>query len=125
MEFAIRCDVSPPTALVAVHGDLDVFGVTRLSRTVGEAVRRGARRVRLDVGATTFVDVSAMSQLARVLARVRVNDGDLLVTKASPAFRRACMLAGLEGAFLLPPAEGTGPLHRPRSPETQGRCAGP
>jgi anti-anti-sigma factor len=119
MEFAISCDVSPPTALVAVHGDLDVFGVSRLARSVGEAVRRGARQVLLDLGATTFVDVAAISQLARVLVMVRANDGDLTLATASPAFRRACTLAGMEVAFRL--AEGSGPPHRPRSPETQGR----
>ena len=101
MDFAVRCHLSPPSALLAVRGDLDVFSAAEVGYRVGEAVRSGCLSVMLDAGETPFVDIAALSELARAAAMVRAHDGSFDLAAASPSFRRLSTLSGLDVVFRL------------------------
>lgn len=105
MEPAVRCHLSPPSALVAVRGDLDVFSAAQVGYRVGEAMRSGCLSILVDAGETPFVDIAALSELARAAAVVRACDGTFDVAAASPSFRRLSILSGLDVVFRLVAAD--------------------
>jgi anti-anti-sigma factor len=101
MESAVRCHLSPPSALVAIRGDLDVFSAAQVGYRVGDAVRAGCLSIMLDAGETPFVDIAALSELARAAALVRACHGSFDLAAASPSFRRLSTLSGLDVVFRL------------------------
>jgi anti-anti-sigma factor len=102
MQFSLRSTVSPPDVHLAMDGELDIFTAGQVSRALGEALRDGCRRARLDVAGVTFVDASALGVLVRARELMKSCAGSMEVVAFSPVFLRLCVLTELMTLLSMP-----------------------
>jgi anti-anti-sigma factor len=89
-------------ALVRVSGRLDATGAAALEAELNEAVRAGARKLRLDLSGVTFLSSAGIRVLFRSQQALARLGGELGVTDASDAVRHVLRLSGVDrllGAF--------------------------
>jgi len=103
VDFSIRSAVDPPTVILDISGELDIFSAQQVSHRLDEAIQAGCRFVVADVGRVGFVDASGLGMLHRALRRVESHEGSLQFVAVSDTFRRVCGLTGLDTVFQLPP----------------------
>lgn len=68
-KFEIAVEVASSEGRVAIAGDLDMSTSPRLGRAVKTALRRGARRIIVDLHNVTFIDSSGLRTLIELHRR--------------------------------------------------------
>jgi anti-anti-sigma factor len=79
------------TATVVVRGDLDIANVDRLDAAVAPIIRRGPKRLLVDVGGLRFADSSAIAVWVRWAAIA----GGIELHHPSPLLRQVITKMGL------------------------------
>lgn len=92
----IEKSISGDGALVRVSGRLDATGATALEGDLNEAVRAGARRLRLDLSDVAFLSSAGIRVLFRAQRAVSRLGGALAVVEASEAVRHVLALSGVD-----------------------------
>ena len=80
--FCARASRSNGTAVVAVHGDVDLYTAPRLWETIDAATTEIPRELVLDLTDVRFLDSSGLSVLVRAHKRLRPVDGKVVVRGA-------------------------------------------
>jgi anti-sigma B factor antagonist len=89
-------DVGEHTAVIAVHGELDVNSADALRSALSDGSNGDGRRVVLDLVGTTFIDSTALgiiSGASKALARA---GGSLTIVASDPRIVRVFKLTGLD-----------------------------
>lgn len=92
-------------ALLRASGRLDATGAAALENELNEAVRAGARALRLDLSDVTFLSSAGIRVLFRTHRAISRLGGSLSVAEASEAVRHVLALSGVDR--LLGSASGT------------------
>ena len=82
--------------VVTVEGEVDCATAPRLSADIRAAFGSGARRVRIDLSGTTFMDSSGLHVLVDAAERARALGRELTITCPPGNVRRVIEIAGLE-----------------------------
>ena len=101
MEFSAAVSFEGDHVHLCVVGELDVFTASGLRRQLQDALAQGGTRFKVDAADVTFVDAAGLGELVRLRNAVTPVGGTVTFVAASPAFRRACQVAGLTRAFRL------------------------
>jgi anti-sigma B factor antagonist len=114
MDFFSALSLHPPQAHLLVKGELDAFAAATLYCRLDEAIDHGCISYTVDASAVTFVDAGGLGILVRLSNEVAPFGGTVIITAASPRFRRIAEIVGLGEAFGLdlvpvcrPPAPGS------------------
>ena len=103
--FAIEETRRGETAVLVLHGELDLAYADELSARLAELRDRGEPVV-LDLDRLEFIDSSGLRVLLQAVQDSRAGDWSFAVTKGSEAVARLLRGAGLEGR--LPTVDGPG-----------------
>jgi anti-anti-sigma factor len=90
---------------VTVSGRLDAAWADHLARALDEAVRGGAHRIRLDMGAVSYMSSIGLRVLLRIFKQLQKLQGSFAVVNPSDAVKSVLELAGL-GVLLASGAAG-------------------
>jgi anti-sigma B factor antagonist len=100
--FRIDDEARPgPTAVFAVHGELDLHEAPELQDRITTAIDRGARRIVVDLTDVTFIDSMALGVLLRATHRLRPSGGSLRLVVPNPNLRRIFEISELHQVFTL------------------------
>ena len=90
--------VSPPWAVVAWFGDIDVATAGACRRAADEAIRSGATHVAIDLRAVTFLDSSGLAVVSRLLRACREREGEVCLLEPQPIVATALRVTGFAAA---------------------------
>jgi len=96
-EFGIDIGSAEGATVLVVTGELDLATAPKLRTALAEA----SGSVRLDLGAVTFLDSSAISVLVDAKQRLDKAGGALVLHSLAGQTRRVLEIAGLEDFFQL------------------------
>lgn len=88
------------TVVATVTGELDADNCNRLGAAILEG-RGDAPSVMVDLGAVTFLDSSAVSELLRIRTELAADDIAMSIGEVSDQVRRVLEITGLLGTFGL------------------------
>jgi anti-sigma B factor antagonist len=98
-----RCDVfhAPDRAIVAIHGEVDVFTAPTVSREVRAALALPIAAVRIDLRHVTFLDSSGVHVLVATRRMAAELGIPYSLTSVPPQVRRVLHVTGLAATFGL------------------------
>ncbi|HZC74190.1 MAG TPA: STAS domain-containing protein [Jatrophihabitans sp.] len=88
-------------AEIALHGELDIANAPELRAEFALHLDAGRGVLRVDTGAVTFIDSTAIGELVKASGRCREAHGSLILTNAPARLRQLVKIAGLEGVLLI------------------------
>lgn len=94
--FRIDVAESGVVAVVALHGELDLFTAIE-AQAVVDSLAASNRLVTVDLRGLSFMDSSGVAMLVRLDARSRQDGFDLCVVKGSDLVHRVIVMCGLDG----------------------------
>ncbi len=94
--------------VVSLAGELDLLSARPVCRLIARELATG-RRVILDLGRVTFIDVAGASALLDADRRCRASGAQLVIRRPNHAVRRVLSLSGLDGALGIEPADSLNP----------------
>jgi anti-sigma B factor antagonist len=102
-QFAVEARTNRRTALVALHGELDIVTVSKVAEVLDglEPQADGVRHVVLDLRGLTFMDVTGLRELLRQNEFARINRHNLAVVRGTDAIQRVLKLTGVEEMLVL------------------------
>ena len=86
---------------VALHGELDLGGASRLEATLHDLARQACQLV-LDLRGVTFIDSYGLRALVSTHGVVAAGSGAFNIIAASPQVKRPFAVTGLDLAYLWP-----------------------
>ena len=95
-QFAVDVTRQQNEPVVRVRGDVDLDTAPVLERRLNELVDDGAREIVVDAGGLTFMDMTGLTVLVRVLKRLRARDGRIRVRSASRSVQKVLEITGLD-----------------------------
>ncbi len=87
------------TAVVALHGEVDMETADEIAGVVRTALDAGYTRLALDLSQVTFMDSQGLNALIGGRNEVLAAGGSLVSRDPSPAVCRVLELTGLDGIF--------------------------
>jgi len=93
--FGAAASRSNDTAVVAVHGDVDLYTAPRLWETIDAAIAGTPHELVIDLSDVSFVDSSGLSVLVKAHKRLRPVDGTVVVRGAGEQVYMALELTKL------------------------------
>jgi len=102
-QLAVETRSNRRTALVALHGELDLLTVSKVAEVLDGLELRadGLRHVVLDLRGLTFMDVLGLKELIRQNEFARRNHHNLAVVRDTAAIQRVLELTGVEDSLVL------------------------
>jgi anti-sigma B factor antagonist len=94
--------VDEQTAVVVIHGELDLWSAPQLKRTLYELLAAGRSRLVLDLGDVRFMDSTALGVLVGVDRRL-ASDQRLALAQAGREVLRVLELTGVAAGFRIFP----------------------
>ena len=88
-------DDSTATAIVSVHGDLDLATVAELDDQLGAAWDTGQPHICLDLSSATFIDSTGILSILRADARAQQAGRKMTLVEAAPDVHRVFTVLGL------------------------------
>jgi len=82
-KFGAHASRTNGTAVIAVHGDIDLYTAPQLWETIDAATAEIPRQLVVDLTEVDFLDSSGLSVLVRAHKRLRPVDGTVVVRGAS------------------------------------------
>jgi len=106
MNLPIHCDGE--TFLVSLtEARLDALCSAGFRQALQECLAQGARRIVVDMSATSFIDSSGLGSLVSVLRKLS-GPGSLVLRGVTPPVERALRLARLDRILIVEPAAAPG-----------------
>lgn len=93
--------VSAETAVVALHGQVDLHTAPELRACIGASIDDGATRIVVDLSEATFIDSMTLGVLLGAVKRLRPSNGRVLVVCSDPHIRRVFEITLLDRVFSL------------------------
>lgn len=90
--------------VVALGGEVDVFGAPQLRDRLLGLIESGERRIVVDMDGLEFCDSSGLGVLIGGLRRARTNDGELSIACSRRKILRIFRNTGLEQVFTIYPS---------------------
>jgi anti-anti-sigma factor len=94
-------DLSDSTTVLTLAGEIDRDSSTDLREAADQAVRRGRRRLILDLAKVTFCDSSGLSLFVDLHRQAGANGGWLRLAGAQPELRAMFRVTHLDHLFAL------------------------
>jgi anti-anti-sigma factor len=94
-----------------LRGEFDAYSTPMLGDALDRAIQRGDYEIVIDMAAVTFVDMSTLNQIVRVMQEVYRHNGHLVVASPDRNVLRAIDLAGLRHALRVYPGRDEALLH--------------
>lgn len=109
--ITVRADAAAHSSTVLVDGELDLAYADTLQATLAAELRRGRRRVCIDMSAVTFADATALGVLVNAHNEFRANGGAIVLTGTGRQVKRLLRVTGLEDVLpvVAPPGVETEP----------------
>lgn len=98
-QFAVDVTGHESEPVVRVRGDVDLDTAPLLERRLNELIDDGARQIVVDFGELTFMDMTGLTVLVRVLKRLRARGGRIRLRSASPSVQKVLEITGLDGVL--------------------------
>ncbi len=86
--------------IVAVHGAIDIASAPQLWDQLSELIP-DTKCLVLDLGATEFIDSTALSMIVRALKRLRHGGGDLIIRSPRPNVRKVFSITRLDRVLTI------------------------
>ena len=100
--FRIDCaQIGPDAFVLAVVGEADLHTAPQLDEKLDGIVDRGARRVLVDLMATSFMDSTTLGVLLRYQKRIIGGGGALVLVSDDPRVLRTFEITGLDRTFSI------------------------
>jgi anti-sigma B factor antagonist len=94
-------DLGGGVATVVVAGEADLYTAPELKEALNEAVAGGARRVLLDLSASTFIDSTTLGVLLGAVRRLYPLGGEMAIACPDPNIRRIFEITALDRVFRI------------------------
>jgi anti-sigma B factor antagonist len=94
--FSVALADASDDVVVSVSGELDILTAPVLERYLSTAVDRAPRRVVVDLGRVTFLDLRAINVLVEARQRIGAEGPDLVLRAPSAKVRRLIAMCGLD-----------------------------
>lgn len=91
----------PQTAVLAVHGDADLFAAPELRERITTAIDRGAIMVIVDLSDVSFIDSMGLGVLLGGMKRARARGGAIRLVVPRQDVRRIFEITLLDRVFAL------------------------
>jgi anti-sigma B factor antagonist len=91
--------LDPTTTVLNLRGEVDLYAAPELKRHVDGAIRRGKRRVILDLSDATFIDSTTLGIMVGGMKRLRPAGGALSVICPNPGMAKLFEITGLNRVF--------------------------
>ncbi|HYA45247.1 MAG TPA: STAS domain-containing protein [Acidimicrobiales bacterium] len=102
MELVLEVDDSrPPSTVLAVKGEVDVYTAPRLREKLVELDSQGKRRVVVDLEGVDFLDSTGLGVLVGGLKRLRSHGGDLDLVCTHQRILKIFEITGLTKVFSI------------------------
>lgn len=95
-------------SVVSVSGEADLASAPELRAALTAAIDGGARRLLVDLSATTFIDSTTLGVLLGAVKRLRPDGGELVVCCTDPNVRRVFEITLLDKIFAIADSVETG-----------------
>jgi anti-sigma B factor antagonist len=92
------------TSVIVVRGEVDARTARLLEARLDQVIADGARRLLVDLVATTFVDSTTLGALVDTARRLERAGGGLALVCATPAVVRVLEITGLNQALPVHPS---------------------
>lgn len=101
--LAVEARTHRRTALVALHGELDLVTVSKVAEVLDdlEPHADGMRHIVLDLRGLTFMDVVGLRELIKQNEYARTNRHNLAVVRGTDAIQRVLELTGVDELLVL------------------------
>jgi len=96
LQFELDTVVEDPRAILLLAGELDAATVPQLELALGEAERRGAEEIVIDLERLTFIDSTGLQALVASQHRLNCEGPALLIRRPSEEVARTIALVGLD-----------------------------
>ncbi|CAB4867616.1 unannotated protein [freshwater metagenome] len=93
--------LGPDAALIAARGELSIGSAPGVAAEIGELVKRGRRRIIVDLDEVVFVDSTGLGFLLNGLRCVDRVDGRLVLVVPPGHVHRVFEMTRLDGVFRL------------------------
>jgi anti-sigma B factor antagonist len=101
-DFAIaESDVDALTVVIALAGEVDLYTAPEFKQALADAIKRGKRRLVVDLSAIGFMDSTALGVLVGALKRLRPVEGRLAIVSGGPEMLSLFEITGLDRVFAL------------------------
>jgi anti-sigma B factor antagonist len=102
MDLGLEVDDShPPSTLLSVKGEVDVYTAPRLREKLVELVSQGKRQIIVDLESVDFLDSTGLGVLVGGLKRLRSHDGDLALVCTQHRILKVFEITGLTKVFTI------------------------
>jgi anti-sigma B factor antagonist len=98
-QFSIEATAENGTAVVAVHGSVDLTTAPDLRDRLAELIDDGNRCIIADLTATDFLDSTGLGALVAALKRLRMKDGEIRVVCTAGHVRKVFEITSLDRVF--------------------------
>jgi len=107
-DFNVRLVDGADRTVLVVCGELDMLTAAAFGSFLDVAASRERHLVVIDFAGVTFIDASALGQLARILPRLRAAGSELAVVSPSPMAYKVLDLTGFTAEMHVeqPPQDG-------------------
>jgi anti-sigma B factor antagonist len=90
-------------AVVSLEGEVDLYTAPELKQELHRLVGEGAKRIVIDMTATTFIDSTTLGVLVGGVKRLRTNDGQLSLVCSDRNITKIFEITGLDRVFTIYP----------------------
>ena len=89
--------------IFGLSGRVDLSGVAEFQNSVKEAIDAGARKVVMDLSATSYISSSGLGVFALVLRQLQPLGGEIVLAGANSHVRHILQIVGFERLFRIFP----------------------
>jgi anti-anti-sigma factor len=108
-DFSVRLLAGADRTVLVVCGELDVLTAAAFGGFLDVAASRAGHLVVIDFAGVTFIDASALGQLARILPRLRAVGSELAIVSPSPMAYKVLDLTGFTAEMHVEQPSRDGP----------------
>jgi anti-sigma B factor antagonist len=102
MHFEVRTQrLDEKRYVVALAGEIDMYTAPDVKREFGDAIDLGARRLIVDLTATTFIDSTMLGVLIGAQKRLREREGTLAIVASDRNLTKVFEITGLDRVFAI------------------------
>ena len=101
MELGLDVTERNGYAVLAVHGEVDVYTAPRFRERLIELVSEGKTRIVVDLEGVDFLDSTGLGVLVGGLKRLRSHDGDLSLVCTQSRILKVFEITGLTKVFTI------------------------
>lgn len=97
--------INAQTAVVELHGDIDIYSAQKAKAVLGELLDEGCNRLVINLRHASYLDSSGLGMLVGTLRRVREQEGKMRLAALPSRVRRLFEITRLTYAFPIDASE--------------------